>query len=84
MTIPRVSGTGRSQMPGCLSCLETRYMAPRPELNPLHVIRERHREHDGEALHIVSYMYMTGYYTRSRVSNDTQHNNSPRMLYNYL
>ena len=32
----------------------------------------------------VSYMYMTGYYTRSRVSNDTQHNNSPRMLYNYL
>ena len=51
MTIPRVSGTGRSQMPGCLSCLETRYMAPRPELNPLHVIRERHREHDGEALH---------------------------------
>ena len=43
-------------------------MAPRPELNPLHVIRERHREHDGVALHIVSYMYMTGYYTGSRVS----------------
>ena len=49
-TVPN-SAPNYGSPPSGLSCLETRYMAPRPELNPLHVIRERHREHDGEALH---------------------------------